>query len=917
MSQWFVISISGGYLLILFLIAYWGDRRARASQSLINNPWVYTLSLTVYCTAWTYYGSVGRAATSGLDFLTTYLGPTLLMPFWWMAMRKIIRICRAKHLTTIADFISSRYGKSSTLAVVVSLVSILAATPYIALQLKAISASFLVITQSGNLQEPSLVSDSAFYIMLALTLFTVLFGTRNIETTERHEGLVAAIAFESMVKLVAFLAIGLFVTYSLFGGLDDIFAQARQVPALQKHFTFQENNQESEWFLMLLLSALAFMFLPRQFQVSVIENVSIRHLNQALWLFPLYLFLINLFVIPIAFAGHLHFGQQDVDADTYVLALPLFAGQHILAVFVYLGGFSAATSMIIVSTIALSVMLSNNLIMPVMVRIPMLKKSYAKNLVRFILYIRRLSIVLILHLAYVYYKLVAENTALVSIGLISFVGMAQFAPAMLGGIYWKSGNRIGALSGLLVGFSVWAYTLILPSAAAAGLMSDAFVREGLGGLTWLRPHAFLGLDSLSPISQAFFWSLLLNTLTYLFCSAYLGQSSTERHEAEVFVDIHKYYTAYDNTVIWKGTAHIRDLENLLINFLGKDRARQALEQFSSIYGKDWQKNPQADAYLIAYVERLLSGTIGVAAARTLIVSVVKEEEEIRIEEVFDILRESQELIQLNRELREKSLALEQASQQLREANQQLQQADLQKNEFISTITHEMRTPITSIRAFSEILFDNDDLDIEEKKHFLSTIIKETNRMERLINQVLDLEKFESGRHKLKEESLDLNEIIREAADSVGQLLQEKQIQLHLKLAPLLPPVWGDRDRILQVVLNLLSNALKFCQDSIEVQSVSQVDRVQIGVYDNGRGIKAELRDLIFEKFYQAEDQNIRKPKGSGLGLAICKKIVEYHRGKIWVESEPGHFARFIFELPIQKAPTSTPALPVLPNVSGA
>jgi Na+/proline symporter/signal transduction histidine kinase len=898
MSSILIISISAAYLALLFLIAYWGEHRVKRGKSLINNPYIYTLSLTAYCTAWTYYGSVGQASREGIDFITIFLGPTLIIPFWWLLMRKIIRICRFKHITTIADFISSRYGKSSILAVLVTIVSLLSVMPYIALQLKAISSSFSIITANQVSITDSIFKDTTFLIMWVLVLFTILFGTRSIETTERHEGLITAIAFESLVKLIAFLSIGIFVTFFVFDGFEDIFSQASSYPELLTHYTFSGTSQMIEWFFMTLLSMLAFLFLPRQFQVSAIENVSIKHLDTAFWLFPLYLFLINVFVIPIAFGGYILFGGSGIDADTYVLALPLAQNKPILATFVYIGGFSAATSMIIISTIALSVMLCNNLILPLLVSIPLLKRSYTTHLGKLLLYIRRLSIVLILHLAYLYYTIISNQASLMSIGLISFVGIAQFAPAIIGGVYWRFGNKVGALWGLLLGFMIWFYTLILPTLSNTGFLPLNFVQEGLWEIYWLRPHALFGLDALSPISQSLFWSLLLNTLVYVGCSLYFEQSAQERNQAEVFVNIQDYYTADLSAITWKGTAYIKDLQNLLINFLGKKRAEETLRQFSEIYGKNWQKNPQADVYLISYAEKLLSGTIGVAATRIMIASVVKEEEEIRIEEVVNILRESQQLISLNKTLQEKSNALERASHELTQANAQLQKNDEQKNEFISTVTHEMRTPITSIRAFSEILYDNEDLDKEEKQHFLSTIIKETNRMERLINQVLELEKFESGEQKLKIELIDLNEILQEAITSMLQIIHDKKIKLIIDLTENLLPIHGDYDQLTQVVLNLLSNATKFCKSTIQISTSLTENHVRMSICDDGIGVKPEFKQLIFEKFYQAENQNLRKPKGSGLGLAICKKIIQYHEGEIWVESKDNKYANFIFALPI-------------------
>lgn len=906
-----VFSIS--YLLILFGIAYWGEKAAKSGKSIINNAYIYALSLTVYCTAWTYYGSVGRAAHNGLDFLTIYIGPTLAMPIWWIAMKKIIRICKFKYITSIADFISSRYGKSRQLGVLVTLVCLTVIVPYIALQLKAVAINFTVLTTEVELTElspePSFLQDTAFYITLILVLFTILFGTRNIEATERHEGMVAAIAFESIIKLLAFVILGIYVTYGLFDGFGDIFSRLEKVMDTEQLYTMPNSYSMYRWLSMCVLSMLAFMFLPRQFQVAVIENTNRKHLNKAVWIFPLYIFIINIFVIPIAFGGMLLF-KDSIDADTYVLLIPLEQGQTLLTLFVYIGGFSAATSMIIVSTTALSVMMSNNLIMPILVSIPFLKKQYRDRLGKLLLFIRRLSILLILHIAYAYYRIIVNDIALVSIGLISFVGISQFAPAILGGIYWKKSNRLGATWGIVAGVVVWFYTLVLPTFVEASLMSEYVMLEGLGGISWLRPQALFGLESLDSVSHALFWSLFFNVSIFILFSFIYAQNSLETNEAEVFVNIHKYSESQDNVKAWKGVAYIQDLTRLLSDFLGKERTEKALQEFSETYGRNWQFQPEADANLVTFSERLLAGTIGVAAARTVIASVVKDEEEIRLEEVYGILKESQQLIQLNHVLEEKSMALEKAKTQLQSANERLKFADQQKNEFIFTITHELRTPITAIRAFSEILHDNDDLELDEKQQFLSTIIKETNRMERLISQVLELEKFDSGTHKLQLRPLLVNDIIQEATKAMNQVLQENNIVINLQLAPDLPPVQGEADRLMQVVLNLISNAIKFCKKEngqISVFSVHKNNHIEVSVLDNGRGIKKEIQELIFDKFFQAKDQNIRKPKGSGLGLAISKKIINYHGGEIWVESELNQYSKFTFTLPLTQKKDLSPS----------
>ena len=478
MSKLLVIGFSFGYLALLFGVAYAAERRSAARKSLVANPYVYALSMAVYCTAWTFYGSVGRAATSGLEFVGIYLGPTLLAPVWWLLLRKIIRISRQQRLTSIADFLSARYGKSAALGALVTVVYVLGVVPYIALQIKAIAASFDILTRplgslGGGLPGTGAAANSALYTTVALAFFTIIFGVRSIETTERHEGMVLAVALESLVKLAAFLAAAVFVVWGLFGGLADVFDHAAARPALGRLFTLQgAGTTGGQWATLLLLGASAIVLLPRQFQVAVVENVDEDHLRKAMWLFPLYLIIINLLVLPLAFAGELLLGGRGLDADTYVLALPLYAGHPWLALLVYLGGLSAASSMIIVETVALSVLLSNHLLMPLLVRVPAAVPAAPGRWFAYLgqaaLYSRRLAVGLVLGLAYGYYRVVALALPLVNIGLVSFAAVAQFVPVLLGALYWKGGTRRGATAGILAGFAVWFFTLVLPTVPGPG-----------------------------------------------------------------------------------------------------------------------------------------------------------------------------------------------------------------------------------------------------------------------------------------------------------------------------------------------------------------------------------------------------------------------------------------------------------------
>ncbi|HAP58739.1 MAG TPA: histidine kinase [Cytophagales bacterium] len=906
-----VIGFSLGYLTLLFALAWWGERRAQRGRSLVSNPYVYALSLAVYCTAWTYYGSVGRAANNGIEFLTIYLGPTLTAPLWWIILRKAIRICRVQRITTLADFISARYGQSLRLSYLVTIVCVLGIVPYIALQLKAIGSSFEILTSSSLVAQSAgtWYQDSSFYITLVLGVFIIVFGSKPLDVTRNHEGMVVAVAFESIVKLVAFLVVGSVITFGLFRGFGDIFQQAQTQPALQRLFVMDEEVGFSRWFWMLMVSMFAFLLLPRQFQVAVLENRKESNLRKAIWLFPLYLLLINIFVLPIAFAGRLTFPLGNVDADTFVLTLPLWADREGLALLAYLGGFSAATSMIIVSTIALSRMISHNVLVPYLVGSKPLTQRLGNYFGRILIASRRVNIILLLLLAYLYHRFVASSYSLVSIGLISFAAVAQFAPALLGGMYWKGGTKQGATAGIVVGFLIWGFTLVLPTLVGSGLMAERLMEEGLWGISILRPYQFLGLQTMEPLAHGVFWSLFWNLGAYVAVSIFTMPSSKEQNQAEVFIEVFKYSEAYDISIGWKGRATVDEIRRLLEQFLGHARSQEILAAFAQTYQVDWNAQTVADARLVNYAERMLAESMGRASARVLLATTLKEEE-ITLEEVHNLLRESQHLVSVNQELRQKSEALREASEALQQANAELKMLDGRKDDFISTVTHEMRTPLTGIRAMSEILADNPDLEGEERDNFLHTIIGETERMNRLISQVLDLEKMDSGKMSLHKTRIQLNEVIREAVESFIQVIKEKEIALQVDLQGSLPPVVADRDRMTQVILNLLSNAVKFVEPGvgkIVITSYFIDGEIRVRVSDNGKGIAPEIQSLIFDKFYQVENQTVRKPIGSGLGLAICQRILLRHQGRIWVESTPGEGARFSFALPAE--PIGRPANP--------
>jgi len=902
-----IVVISFAYVGLLFAIAYYGDKRADAGRSIIANPYIYTLSLAVYCTSWTFYGSVGRAATSGIGFLPIYLGPTLMAALWWYVLLKMIRISKAHRITSIADFIASRYGKSHLLGGLVTIIAVLGIVPYIALQLKAISVSFSTMLQYPNALASTtslpFLQDNTFYIAMLLAAFTILFGTRHLDATERHEGLVAAIAFESIVKLVAFIAVGIFVTWGMFDGFADVFAKAAAVPELNALLVQGgAAGNYTTWASLTVLSMLAIILLPRQFQVAVVENVNERHLNKAIWLFPLYLFAINIFVLPIALGGLMHFPAGTVDADTFVLTLPMSEQRTWLALLAFVGGLSAATGMVIVETIALSTMVCNDLVMPILLRWKFLRLTESRDLSGLLLGIRRSAIVVVLVLGYGYFYLAGEAYALVSIGLISFTAVAQFAPAMIGGLFWKGGTRLGALCGLSAGFLVWLYSLLLPSFAKSGWLPITFLTEGIMGFDLLKPQQLFGLTGLDDISHCLFWSMLANVGCYVGFSLWRRPTATEHSQANLFVDVFRHVTPGSGSRFWRGSATVADLQTLLGRFIGPERANESFAAYARSQGIPGIEQVSANAVLVHYVESQIAGAIGSASARDMVASVVVEEP-LALSEVMAIIDEASQALAYSRQLEQKSRELEAATNELRGANQRLQELDRLKDDFISTVTHELRTPLTSIRAFSEILSDNPQLDQEQRNKFLGIITRESERLTRLINQVLDLAKIESGAADWHPSEVDMREVLEEAVAALSQIYKDRNIALELRIPQHPPLVMADRDRITQVVLNLLSNAANFCDkpDSrVSITLSGEAGALRIDITDNGIGISPADQAVIFEKFRQVSDTAAGKPRGSGLGLAISREIIQHFGGRLWVESTPGLGARFSFTLPLPR-----------------
>jgi Na+/proline symporter/signal transduction histidine kinase len=1079
LTAWGILTVALLYVLGLFAIAYWGDRRAQAGRNVIDSPVIYSLSLAVYCTSWTFYGSVGRAVASGVGFLPIYLGPTLMAFLWWFVLRRTVRIAKANNITSIADFLGSRYGQSALLGGAVAVVTVVGITPYIALQLKAIAQTFEVLVRYPSVAlelVPSasrpFYADTAFGTAIVLTIFGIMFGARDLDSSRRHEGLVATIAFESLVKLLAFLAVGVFVTYAVFDGFVDIFARIAGHPLYARLLGGDPAFSYGDWAALTWLSMMAIMFLPRQFHMAVIGNTREAHIKTAMWMFPAYLLLINVFVLPIAFGGLLTFpGAPATVADYFVLTLPMAEHHQGLALFAFIGGISAATGMVIVESIALSTMILNNLVVPGLVR-----RGMARDISGLLINAKRLAIALTIFLGYAYYHLIGESYTLVNIGLISFAAVAQFAPAFLGGLYWRGATRAGALAGLGAGFLVWFYTLLLPSFARSGWVPESLVTTGPAGIEWLRPEQLFGLTAMGFWSNTVFWSLAFNIVAFMTVSLYTRPSPLEMAQAERFVGVFGPEPARVPATPGPQSLTPRRLEALVAKFMGREKAQAAFQEFLAMRGiDDVGALTETDRReLSQFVERTLSGAIGTASAQA-IMEGLGQVDTGRFEAIFDVFgKVSQSLEQsrenLQRRVRELSLlyeatrriastldprpmmdsvvellsrefefdlltirlcdsdgrlrikshaglppdadlstgdlvsrdtyfgecfldarmvVVEDATQirkplvlpapelasaarsflhapivieerpmgvlsaysstrrvyfssellqffrtlavqlglglhnaqlyrelgdlsreleakvqrrtaELEDANRRLQELDRLKSEFVSTVSHELRTPLTSIRSLSESLLAGGDVPRARQEQFLAIIVQESQRLSRMINQLLDLSRIEAGKMEWRMETLDLSEVVAHTVQAQRALFDGHRIDLVTSTLDGSVRILADRDKIIQVLTNLLSNAAKFTPAGgrVSVRTFPEDGRAIVEVEDTGVGIPPDQMDKIFEKFRQVGDRLTAQSEGAGLGLPISRHIVEYHGGSLTVRSAPGRGSCFRMALPL-------------------
>ncbi len=652
LQGWVVIVAALAYIGLLFLVASYGDRTRGLGRDGRTRLLIYPLSLAIYCTSWTFFGSVGFASRTGFDFLTIYIGPALLIGLCSPLLMRVVRLAKTHNITSIADFIAARYGKGQAVAATVALIAIVGTIPYIALQLKAVSSSLETIlahiTPATDVTRP-LLGDIALFVALSMATFAVLFGTRHIDATEHQDGLMLAVAAESIVKLVAFLAVGIFVTFWMFDGPVALFNEAMQRPTTAA--IFSREPRIDTLVAMTLLSFVAFIMLPRQFHVAVVENNNESEIKRAVWLYPVYLVLINLFVVPIALAGLLTFPTGSVDSDMFVLALPLQSGSNLFTIVAFVGGLSAATAMVIVESVALSIMVSNDLIMPLVLQRREALISGRGNVGSLLLTVRRISIFAILLLAYVYYRSAGE-AQLASIGLLSFAAIAQLAPAFFGGLVWRRATAAGAIAGMTAGFVVWAYTLLLPTLSDIGVIGERILTDGPAGLSMLRPQHLLGLD-LPPLVHGVVWSLLVNIACYIGFSFRRAPTPIERIQANTFVpsDLTPISPTFRR---WRSSVTVEELTTTVARYLGEDRTRSSLESFASTQRISLDPKDEADFRLVRHAEHILASAIGGASSR-LVLSLLLRKRTVSTKAALKLLDDANAAIQYNREILQTAL----------------------------------------------------------------------------------------------------------------------------------------------------------------------------------------------------------------------------------------------------------------------
>lgn len=846
------------YVAVMFVLAHAADRAAAAGRwRWMNRPAVYILSLSVYCSAWTFYGAVGYATRSGLEFMTIYLGPGIVFAGAWWGLRHLVRVARMHRITSIADLISSRFGKSPGLAALVTLIAVTAATPYIALQLQSVSMALSAFAPPGS----PLPDAVPLWTGLGLAAFAILFGTRNLAADERHHGVVIAIAVEAAVKLLAFAAVGAYVLWGLADGPADVLARIDRMAASPEGAGWI--IKPDRWIVLIALSGGAVLALPRMFHVMVVEAADDDRLRHAGWAFPLYLCLMSFLVLPIAVVGR-DLLPAGSNPDLHVLALPLSQGQDTLAGLVFLGGFSSAMSMVVVSAIAVSTMMANHWLVPCWLRLRQSalptraehRQPPQDDLRRLMLNARRLAILTIIGLGWAYLRLSGGNSALAMMGIVAFSGMAQVLPALIVGLCWRGATRRGAMAGIASGALIWLMLICLPSLGLAA-----------------PPDMPPGID---PFAGAVLLALAVNAGLLLLVSLVDFPNPVERLQALSFV----HAIAPDGSPLEPGDGiGAEAMLTLASRLWGSERALASFRAAASAQGKSGYL-PDLTPRFLSDLEREMAGTVGAATASALMGRVAGHGG-VTVADLMEVAGEASQARADNQRLAAASTELARTARKLQETNEKLRALSDQKDAFLGQISHELRTPMTSIRAFSEILMEP-ELAPADRARFAAIIHGESGRLTRLIEELLDLAVLESGHATLRPAVVNLHDLIERALIAARAVPAGRDFVLLRDPPSEHVMVITDADRLLQVLINLIANARKYCTaDTPELRIAvrqSAATGTEIDISDNGQGIAPEHQTLIFEKFSRLEASG--RAGGAGLGLAICHEIMQFLGGAI-------------------------------------
>jgi Na+/proline symporter/signal transduction histidine kinase len=912
------------YIASLFVFGIVAEKNHSLQKKILNTPFAYALSLTVYLTSWTFYGSIGFAADYGLLFLTFHIGATFSILLWWILLRKLVRIKNEYRITSIADFISARYDKSASIAALVTIVAFVGTMPYIALQLRAIIESFAIITYS-----PAAASIDALnphqvgpVIVLVMIVFTIIIGVRRLDPTERHPGIIATIALDGIIKIVSFLIVGIFICYVLFDGIGDIFTRfSRTSHPDISNIIGTGTGSFGIWVTRLFLAMAAILFLPRQFHVAVIENSNEKHIRTAMWFLPLYMLVITFFTYPIAIAGLLK-GFLPQEADFFILKLPLDSGHPLISLIGFIGGFSAASGMVIITSMTMATMITNHLLLPF---VDMIKgfSFIRKNLLQ----CRWLVVAIFLFTGYWFERNIDQSYLLVQIGTISFAAVFQFAPLIIGGLFWKKANKCGALFGLCAGFAIWFYTLLLPLFIKSGWIDRAILSYGPFGIAWLRPEQLFGFSFPDQLTHSVFWSITLNIFLFVLASLWAEQKPDEQKIATHFIDILKNSGSFQPT----STQHLNvdllqkkeKILKLLNRYLPPSATVHILDECLETQKIKERENISILelAHLFNDVEKNLAGSIGAASAHHAMkrANLFTRNESKELSKVYaDILAElnitPEDMRQkINYYQERESILINQAATLeglVKKRTEQLERlhAELLSKEKLATlgrltatVSHELRNPLGTIRSSLYSLAKRIGHEKDEK--ILEIIDRAERNIERcdlIIDELLEYT-------RTKELSIELLDIINFMHEILAEIAIPDFITVIKDFSGVIS-IPADKERLRRSFINLINNAIH----SLQIKSSEKIDpvrehyeitisirkigdRIEIKIIDTGTGIPADKISKIFEPLYST------KSFGVGLGLSIVKQIIERHGGSIDVQSENRRSTAVTVWLPLHRA----------------